>query len=111
MKEDRIQVRKHVGLCDFSFNTVVSQAQVRQVLEQVADELVKRCGDYRWTLEEVTNRKNNTSEYQIVAWWKDQIFVEGRGKTPKAAMLDFFQLRSILKDRGVELPLSKRKIT
>lgn len=73
-----------------------SAAAVRQVLAAIQDDLRAVFGEYEWYLD------GDTGDYQIIAKSLDVpgLWVDGRGKTPKLAMMDCNATRTILQKNG-----------
>lgn len=80
----------------------LSGAMLRQILEQVQPELRELAGDYTWHLNQLWSDKGGY-EYQIVAQWGSQTWVDGRGKTPRLAAKSWYVLRAVLERHGVDL--------
>jgi len=80
---------------DQAIGFISSQAQVRQVLEQIQQELQAARGEYRWELEVHPRRK----EYAIVALWKkDKWYDTQWHKTPRKALIELCQKVGLLSD-------------
>ena len=85
-----------------------TEAQVRQILEQINPDIQAILGDYTWIIEQAPIAKNKKGEniwgYQIVACWGGQHWVESRGKSPRIAVANHRVIRRILEEQyGVEV--------
>jgi len=64
---------------------VVTAPQLQQGLDQSYDVLKPIKGDYNWSIE------GDKGKWEVVARWKGQKWIDGRGKTPRDAMKDFLR--------------------
>ena len=76
-------------------------ARGRQIVEQIQEELSIVGGDYTWVLRDARGfERIEGGHYELVARWNGMEWVDGAGKTPKAALMNCWAFRAVAERMG-----------
>ena len=76
-------------------------ARGRQIVEQIQEELSIFGGDYEWELRDARGFETfEGGHYEFIARWNGRVWIEGAGKTPKAALLNSWTFRTVAARMG-----------